>query len=410
MNFKYRGYSFTTFFGIAAAMALLPAALTLCPSWEPTYAMNRSTYTGYVDLNYTGVANDTLARAAARHGLVTISWMTNICNNARIPLPTTPNNTCLYSHTDESLREQARLLKSLRPSTRVLVYRNCALALTIYGEQCAKMYDPSYSSWWLRENDTATHPILDQWIDPTKLTFHLATCARQPNTTHRMHQFLLDFRKDEAQQWLLDDLRGLLQVNNSAGADGIWLDDTHAFNEHHDEEIGYSAAAIAAIENGLQFAARNAQQQLVKEGKWVYHYDNNVLIPPVNRNPAACVSALMKGRQSNHLFQTMQIEQFLPAEQTGQAPTTAHDFQQNLAAFLLVRGDYSYFGAVLGPVGGSDAYVVGGVSYFAPEFDYDYGVPLGVMQETSKGVYAREWSRVTVSLDCNRFEANFEWK
>ena len=78
--------------------------------------MNRSTYTGYVDLSYTGMANSTLAAEAARHGLVTVSWMIDICDNARWNQPSTPENVCQFGHTDESLREQARLLKVHRIS------------------------------------------------------------------------------------------------------------------------------------------------------------------------------------------------------------------------------------------------------------------------------------------------------
>ena len=149
-------------------------------------------------------------------------------------------------------------------------------------------------------------PILDAYLDPTLLTFHLATCRQQPNTTHLMHQYLLDFRNESAQQWLLDDLKGLVNGSDGEAADGIWLDDTHAFNEHHDEELGYTAAAVAAIDSGLQHAAQTAQQQLAAAGKWVYHYENNnVLLPVISRDSSQCMHALLQGNASSHLFSTM---------------------------------------------------------------------------------------------------------
>ena len=66
----------------------------------------------------------------------------------------------------------------------------------------------------------------------------------------------------------MDDLQGLV----GGAADGIWLDDTHAFNEHKDEEAGYSAAAVAAIDAGLDAATNRAQRELAGLGKWVYHF------------------------------------------------------------------------------------------------------------------------------------------
>merc|ERR1712216_143674 len=141
------------------------------------------------------------------------------------------------------------------------------------------------------------------------------------------------------------------------------------------EEVGYSAAAVAAIDAGLQNSAARAQETLAKAGKWVYHYQNNNLVVGA-LDPQNCVRSLLSANASGataNQFVTWQMDQFKPEEQTGKAPTLAHYFQQNLAAFLLTRGDYSFFGAV----GGGDAEVMGGPSYFAPEFSYDFGEPEG---------------------------------
>ena len=72
--------------------------------------MNRSTYTGYMDVNNSGLANSTRAAGIVRHGLITLSWMQDICHNARID---PSKGKCTYAHTDDSLREQAARLQNL---------------------------------------------------------------------------------------------------------------------------------------------------------------------------------------------------------------------------------------------------------------------------------------------------------
>ena len=80
----------------------------LRPEWPPTYQMNRSTYSGYMDLNYTGLANAELAANVTKHGLITISWMTDICHNS---VSEDNDNPCETAHTDDTLRTQAAQLK-----------------------------------------------------------------------------------------------------------------------------------------------------------------------------------------------------------------------------------------------------------------------------------------------------------
>ena len=45
-----------------------------------------------------------------------------------------------------------------------------------------------------------------------------------------------------------------------------------------------------------------------------------------------------------------------------------------------------------------------------PEWDKDYGVPLGGMKRTGPNEFTREWSRCTVRLNCELVEAVFDWK
>ena len=308
-----------------------PPAPLLRPNWAPTYAMNRSTYSGYLDLNYTGLANSTVLAAAARYGLVTVSWNQNICSNTRVA---SPKSTCAFAHADDSLRAQADRIHAASPSTRVLVYRNCALGMSTYGEQCKKMYDPKYAAWWLRDNDIATGAFLNSAIDPTKGdgdNGQNGSLCPGPKTEHIQDQYLLDFRNASARQFLVDDLKGLV----AGGADGIWLDDVHAFNEHQNEEAGFTPAAVAAIGLGLKGAAEEAMRQLVAAGKWVYHFeDSGSMAVLTSADAGACARALLSNNASgatDNMFQVMQLPQFNTTELQGKGKSG----QRRLAARAL---------------------------------------------------------------------------
>jgi hypothetical protein len=206
-----------------------PRPPPLRPSWPPNYAMNASTYSGYLNADYTGLAADVEAAAIARHGLITLSWMQDICHNSR---NTTPPS-CQYAHTDESLRQQAAALKRLNPTARVLVYRNCALGLSSYAESCIKMYDTRWQSWWLRTGDSPSGAILRDSIDPTegvradRTAFNCTPGVAWQAGRHLLDQYLWDYRLPEVQEYLVEDLRSLV-AGGAAGADGVWLDDTAA--------------------------------------------------------------------------------------------------------------------------------------------------------------------------------------
>jgi hypothetical protein len=81
--------------------------------------------------------------------------------------------------------------------------------------------------------------------------------------------------------------------------------------------------------------------------------------------------------------------------------------QQDLAAFLLTRGPYAYFG--YGWCG--CASTSGSHPFTRPaELDADYGMPVEFCHETATGVFTREWTRATVTLDCNTFNATIAMK
>ena len=74
---------------------------------------------------------------------------------------------------------------------------------------------------------------------------------------------------------------------------------------------------------------------------------------------------------------------------------TLPNLAQDLATFLLLRGDYAFLGFGWSGCG----YEV----HFPSELGLDYGVPTGLCAETSPDVFTREWSKATVEMDCARY-------
>lgn len=89
---------------------------------------------------------------------------------------------------------------------------------------------------------------------------------------------------------------------------------------------------------------------------------------------------------------------------TGEPETRNDNLMQDLAAFLLIRGPYSWLG--WGWKGPSRSY------YFPPEFHADYGVPSGLCHETSagSGVFTRDFSKSTVTMDCGTYTGSIVMK
>eukprot|EP01052_Picozoa_sp_SAG31_P002371 SAG31_NODE_83_length_27039_cov_14.035746_27_plen_182_part_00 len=87
----------------------------------------------------------------------------------------------------------------------------------------------------------------------------------------------------------------------------------------------------------------------------------------------------------------------------GKPGPTLDSFEQDLAAFLLIRSDYAWLGYSWG---GCDR------QYSRPAMlDKDFGVPTDTFcRETKRGVFAREWTKATVVLDTNTNKATIAMK
>ncbi len=87
----------------------------------------------------------------------------------------------------------------------------------------------------------------------------------------------------------------------------------------------------------------------------------------------------------------------------------------DIASFMLVRGPYAWLG--YGWLGCTSNEVPGFGGQFPytlpseiPRLNVDYGTPLGPLQETSDGVFTRQWTNAIISMDCNTYTPSFVMK
>ena len=79
-----------------------------------------------------------------------------------------------------------------------------------------------------------------------------------------------------------------------------------------------------------------------------------------------------------------------------------------LAAFLITRPPYAYITYGWKGCGGPSK--AAGRDYWEPLFDLDVGEPLGLCTEENPGVFSRQWSKGSATLDCARFEATLTFE
>ncbi len=83
-----------------------------------------------------------------------------------------------------------------------------------------------------------------------------------------------------------------------------------------------------------------------------------------------------------------------------QMDTSSQNKNQTVAAFLIVRPPYGWLGWGW----------PSGQSYWDPIFLLQVGTPTGLCSEVSTGVFSREYSEGTATLNCNSWTASLPFK
>jgi hypothetical protein len=86
--------------------------------------------------NYSGPDNPTRAAIEARYGMISFGWEMDVCDTARV---SEPRSACRYAGAEAALDAQAARIKAINPLTKVVLYRNTELGLSVYKDACLKM-------------------------------------------------------------------------------------------------------------------------------------------------------------------------------------------------------------------------------------------------------------------------------
>jgi len=224
--------------------------------------------------------------------------------------------------------------------TRVFEYRNTELGLSTFKTQRPAMYDPGYSWLWLKCD---------------------GKICNSPAVGGLQDQYFWDYRNESTQNYFVNVSVG--DVRGKDSVDGIWFDDRSGLGEEHPEVLKYfTTEEINACRQATTVTLEKTKPFLHSLGKFNYYSFEFANAPQKSNCAAAVHNAASIGSKFPLIMFSWNVKQ---------------DLAQQVAGFLLTRGDYAYFGTEW-PTG----------PYWFPEFDVDYGEPLGPLSEVSSGVFS----------------------
>eukprot|EP00054_Salpingoeca_dolichothecata_P010503 m.58577 g.58577 ORF g.58577 m.58577 type:complete len:407 (-) comp19026_c0_seq2:20-1240(-) len=387
-----------------AAFSTFPVPM---PAWPATYKMNQSTL--IMACNESSFFN---AELAATYGVADFDW-----SNAKSVWSQQRPMDC-----QERLIAQAKMVKEINPSTRVMVYRNLVKALPWYTSIREKITDPNYSGWFLHFNTSHPHVPTDNTTlyHDHEQTPDPAMCHGPCDCGVPCGEYLWDHRNASLRDWIINEYILGDAGMGSPYVDGMYIDDSWSSagpteeDSHAVEDCGLTPEDVEAITNGWQQTTVEAQAAILKAGGFPYQYFNckNASEGGCHGNPesapgrdqtdpkANCAGWLRDNCADNGATIRNMSMFFAFTRVSHHQPFPLPAFEQDLASFLLVRGPYAWLG--FGWQGCSwsvDQYTQ------RPEMRVDYGEPVGVCEETApnSGIFKREWTKATVEMDCNKW-------
>jgi hypothetical protein len=288
---------------------------------------------------------------AALHGVVGIDWANHLGS------PT---------HREDTLAEQAAIIKAVNPKTRVYVYRQSELALNVFDNGAKVMYDPTKTNWFvLFPNGTI-------YNDSRKID------------NYRMDQFCWDHRNPEVQDYFVNYYAG--SAFNQSSVDGVFYDDDGGIWQERAHYPNYTKEYVEAVDAAQQVSLNRAWELGLKSGKHAWQAWLTPHLPASDETPAECAHTMKTAISMKNVPVTAPGLYNRPCNHPWDQ---CKDIKQQLAAFLIARGDYWLF------------YTPS--TWWKEGFETDYGVPLSDAEELFPNFFIRKWSKCTVYLDCNTF-------
>ena len=165
------------------------------------------------------------------------------------------------------------------------------------------------------------------------------------------------------------------------------------------EDLGLNSSALLAHTTAYNWSQRVIFAETIRRGKWAWQMFaltardgqyNPTDGPLVHKD--SCAADLLHYCDAGSVAQTNAI-----------IYAGSGNNEVDLANFLLVRGAYAWLGT--GWIG-CDNYPA------PPTFPHDFGEPLGLCGQSvpGSGVFVREWSRATVSMNCSSWQPSIVMK
>jgi hypothetical protein len=351
----------------------------LLPAWEPIWSLAKSTicqpggYAGDSWLNST---------EAARWGLISLDWSVANAEWTRNGTLAPQNMTGAAT-----LVEQCRRIKAVDPSTLCFVYRNTELALQWMEPQRDVMADPAFKDFFLQY----------QVGNPKNVTPGTIYNEVAGSPATGCNQYFWNFSNQDAVEYVIGVSEQGSLGTGSPFVDGTFLDDSQALPQEHANaptNMGLSAAQLLTVQNSSWafFNVAVATLAAAEPSKFIWQGFNGMQESDpdgvgVTPDQGTCLTYMATVCDAS--WQRVPYTVGWPSAQNDKLPV--------LAAFLIGRGPYAFIG--YGWTGGGGLHV----PPFDPLWDlYDnVGQPESLCEETSSGVFSRNWTRGVATLDCN---------
>jgi hypothetical protein len=411
------------------ALAAPRGAEAQLPSWPQSWRMNDSTIA--MPCNYSGFTDPA---SLAGWAITSFDWS----NALDMWSASTPMDT------DERNSVQVAMSKVFNPAQKVWIYRNSCYGYPWYYEVRAILDDPEYRPWFITfANATGPFhsPPCDDNYAPPKCTdlFHTqmdtplprpggygqcvppaCNCGTQPCGFYVFnHSSSVVIRGQTFQDWFIESYI-LSSVGENPLVNGFFFDDFWSVSGNMGDntpmaisDMGLTPADLQQLTASYETNMAALRARLLAEGKFSWQMlwtggaadAKGETCPSPLVNNGTCAADLRALCNASSPVQSRALMySFSPGGCSHVNPDALPDLANDLANFLLVRGPYAYLGT--GWVGCSRDY------FLPPALSVDYGVPSGLCAETApgSGVFTREYSRATVTMDCATWSSTIAMK
>ena len=407
---------------------LLSSSFAQVPSWPSSWRMNDSTIV--MICNYSGYQDPSLTPTFR---IQDYDWSNSLAAwSAATPMDT-----------NERLLVQEAMTKAANPSSISWIYRNSVYGYPWYQSVRFILDDEDYSPWILKfkENPPWYSPKCDNNYDPPKCTEYFHTqmdtplppgkggygactgtacnCGSKPCGFYVFnHSSDVVINGQTFQQWFIDSYM-LDSIGMSPDVQGFFWDDFWSINgnmgdntKNATEDMGLTSEDLLQLTNSYTanmemlsnrtLAAQKFSWQMLYTGGDADSKGSTCPGPIVEKGNCAATLRTLCTDGSPAQTRTMMYS-FSPGR-CGGDPGNLTDFDNDLAGFLLTRGNYAYLGH--GWLGCSRNYE------FPSALSVDYGVPTGLCAETADNseVFTRDYSKSTVTLNCTAWTSSIVMK